>query len=116
MKVSKLLHFKQGDQERELGMPIMPLMDRTRDSAPSSQGFFLEKLVQPLLEPFCFFLHHSVADSLLSNLRLNKENWAELVRKHGKKTAGEIIPEEDAEEAEEGERDRPSRAGSQAWS
>merc|ERR1712159_217250 len=41
--------FAQGDKELAAGIPVSPLMDRKKDSAPASQGFFLEKLVRPLL-------------------------------------------------------------------
>merc|ERR1712137_1406791 len=43
--------FRQGDKERDLGVPIMPMMDRVKDSAATGQGFFLSKLVLPLLDP-----------------------------------------------------------------
>jgi len=102
--------FRQGDRERELGLPIMPLMDRAKDSAASSQGFFLEKLVQPLLEPFCFFVLPAVADTLLSNLRVNRESWAALVKQHGHVTAGKMASLEDEAE-DDGRETVEQRAG-----
>lgn len=93
--------FKQGDQERELGLAIMPLMDRTCDSAARSQGFFLEKLVQPLLEPFCQCVSEELSGDLMRNLKENRDQWAELVLKHGNMTAGQMIPQEQSARDEE---------------
>lgn len=89
--------FRQGDKERELGVPIMPMMDRSKDSAAAGQGFFLEKLVNPLLEPFCYFLSAELGGRFQENLSENKRRWGKLVEAHGKsKTARELLPLEQA--------------------
>jgi len=82
--------FRQGDRERELGVPIMPMMDRSKDSAATGQSFFLEKLVRPLVEPFCFFLSSDLGGCLQGNLAENQQLWGRLVEVHGKKTAREL--------------------------
>lgn len=84
--------FMQGDQERMLGMPILPMMDRTKDSAATGQSFFLDKLVKPLLLPYTRLFSKEIGDTLLSNLESNKNRWATLVERHGKKTARELMP------------------------
>lgn len=82
--------FYQGDRERELGIPIMPMMDRRKDSAASGQSFFLGKMVFPLLELCAHFIDEEVAESLFENLDNNIKSWEELLKIHGKKTAAEI--------------------------
>mmetsp|Transcript_39095 Transcript_39095/g.110482 ORF Transcript_39095/g.110482 Transcript_39095/m.110482 type:complete len:526 (+) Transcript_39095:128-1705(+) len=83
--------FVQGDQERRMGMPIMPMMDRDRDSLCAGQAFFLEKIVYPLLEPLTHFLHEGTGDSFKANLMENKRRWEALVNKHGKTTARAML-------------------------
>lgn len=89
--------FSQGDRERELGLPIMPLMDRTKDSVAAAQDFFLGKLVLPLLTPYVSFLEDTLAEDYLESLDTNRERWQELVAKHGKKLISEILALEDPE-------------------
>merc|ERR1712196_270211 len=55
--------FSQGDQEKAAGLPISPMMDRSKDSAATGQGFFLEKLVRPMLEPYSAFVIESFRDA-----------------------------------------------------
>ncbi|CAE8639012.1 unnamed protein product [Polarella glacialis] len=74
--------FLQGDRQRDLEMNIMPMMDRTKDSVASSQAFFLEKLVRPLVEPFTLFLSVDAGIQMLANLEDNAKHWAKLLEKH----------------------------------
>jgi len=90
--------FSQGDQEKQAGLPISPMMDRSKDSAATGQGFFLNKLVRPMLEPFCTFLTESLQDTFKANLEINKDKWAALVAKHGKLAAKDLLPLEDENE------------------
>jgi len=90
--------FSQGDQERELGVPVMPLMDRTKDSMAVGQGFFLDKLVTPMLEPCCLFLSDELSRCLQDNIAENNRRWADLVQRFGKKTAADLLPLEDVAE------------------
>merc|ERR1719401_2620118 len=83
--------FRQGDQERELGLPITPMMDRTKDSLATGQGFFLGKLVLPLLDLYISFMNNEVATVFKGALADNKERWEALVSRHGKKQAQELI-------------------------
>jgi len=108
--------FQQGDRERELGVPVMPMMDRTKDSAATGQSFFLEKLVSPLLEPFCHFVSADLAKALQDSLSENRERWSKLIEVQGKKTARELDSDnEDSAVAEERgtttEQDREEGAG-----
>lgn len=83
--------FNQGDRERELGLPIMAMMDRHSDSAAACQGFFLTKMVKPLLEPYTYFQCDARGIALSQNLEDNVKTWSGLVEKHGKKPAAEIV-------------------------
>jgi len=84
--------FRQGDEERHLGLPIMPMMDRTKDSAASGQGFFLTKIVFPHMDPFSKFISSEVRNFFQENLQRNRQLWAALVDKHGKRQACELVP------------------------
>merc|ERR1712187_376146 len=84
--------FQQGDRERQMGIPVMPLMDRSKDSAAASQNFFLEKLVRPLLEPVAHVLNDEIEKFMLNNLTTNTRIWVDLVDKHGKLTAAKVVP------------------------
>jgi len=84
--------FLQGDREKEAGLPVMPLMNRNQDSAATAQGFFLDKMVIPLLVPYTNLLLPDLGKRLLDNIEENKQRWAQLVEKHGKKTAAELVP------------------------
>jgi len=84
--------FSQGDKEREAGIPISPMMDRSKDSAATGQTFFLDKLVRPLLDPYCAFVHPDLSSIFSTNLNNNRDKWAELVRLHGKLPACDLLP------------------------
>merc|ERR1719195_2460167 len=86
--------FRQGDQERELGMlPIMPMMDRHQGSAATAQGFFLGKMVKPLLMPFTKFVQPQLGEDLVQSIDENIQTWADLLAKHGEKmTAAQLVP------------------------
>mmetsp|Transcript_6717 Transcript_6717/g.11556 ORF Transcript_6717/g.11556 Transcript_6717/m.11556 type:complete len:507 (-) Transcript_6717:129-1649(-) len=87
--------FSQGDQERALGLPISPMMDRLKDSAATGQNFFLDKLVRPLFDPFCHFLAPGIASTFQGNLDANQAKWSELVHTFGKMSATDLIPLEE---------------------
>jgi len=89
--------FSQGDKERELGLPIMPLMDRTKDNLAAAQDFFLGQLVLPLLQPYVSFLNDSLATDYLETLDSNRQKWQELVAKHGRKLISEMLALEQPE-------------------
>jgi len=84
--------FSQGDREKAAGLTISPMMNRSKDSAAAGQTFFLDKLVTPMLDPFCTFLNEGLPELLTHNLTNNRDKWAELVKKHGKLPAKELVP------------------------
>lgn len=83
--------FRQGDRERNLGFTISPMMDRSKDSAAAGQGYFLGQLVNPLLKSFCEFLTPSMSTAIKANLESSCARWDELVAKHNKATAQELL-------------------------
>lgn len=83
--------FGQGDRERELGLTVMPMMDRRKDSCAAGQGFFLSKLCLPLLVPYTYFLNSERRDVLTGHVADNIKQWADLVSKHGRRTAKSIV-------------------------
>jgi len=91
--------FCQGDKEKAADLPISPMMDRSKDSAATGQTFFLDKLVTPLLEPFSTFVNETLSEIFHKNLINNRDKWAELVKRHGKLPAKELVPLERLSEA-----------------
>lgn len=83
--------FAQGDMEWVLGVPMSMMMDRTKDSLAASQGFWITGMVGPLYTPFRQFLEQETAQTLTTNMQANKRVWDELIEKHGKKTAWELV-------------------------
>jgi len=67
--------FAQGDKERELGMPVQFLNDRTKVSRPNSQVGFIEFVIAPLCE-VCVQLFPQL-DGLADNLGRNICKWNE---------------------------------------
>lgn len=65
--------FKQGDKERELHMPISPLMDRTKPSLGKGQIAFMSYIVYPMFENFCELLPDMKFS--LECIKKNKEYW-----------------------------------------
>ncbi len=44
--------FRQGDKEREMGLPISPFMDRNKPMVGKSQQGFMDFMVSPLVEAY----------------------------------------------------------------
>lgn len=66
--------FLQGDQEKELGLPVSPLCDRDTVRFASSQVGFFTIIVQPTFALLAE-LQHRVKDTQLAHLRKNTEAW-----------------------------------------
>lgn len=66
--------FKQGDREREKGLPITFLMDRNTTNIAKAQGGFIDHFVKPAYE-----LIYDIMPNLELNMKFwesNKEQWA----------------------------------------
>ena len=63
-------YFLQGDKELALGMPVTPLMDRSKQALRSSQSGFLSVVVHPLFHAFagvfpdCHFLVRGLENNI----------------------------------------------------
>lgn len=82
--------FQQGDRERELGLPISPMSDRSKDSLAVCQGTFLPKVVFPLFEPLMRCINDDSRQTLVANLEDNEAKWQQLIQQHGKQKACEL--------------------------
>jgi len=67
--------FKQGDKERELGIKISDLMDRTTTNIAKAQLGFIDIIVLPAYEAFGKFLKVLLTRNI-KNMKKNRENWA----------------------------------------
>lgn len=83
--------FLQGDEEKRLKLPVMPLMNRETDSLAAGQSFWIPKIVVPLVQIFEPVLDADTSSSMMTNCNNNQEQWAALVEKHGKRPAGELV-------------------------
>ncbi|GAX76727.1 hypothetical protein CEUSTIGMA_g4174.t1 [Chlamydomonas eustigma] len=61
--------FRQGDKERELGMPLTPLFDRTKAGVSKAQKGFIDFIAMPLLKSFVHVFPE--CQPLLLELKLN---------------------------------------------
>eukprot|EP00727_Mastigamoeba_balamuthi_P006847 m51a1_g2783 hypothetical protein (1065) ;mRNA; r:10707-15197 len=65
--------FLQGEQEKKLGMPVSPFMDKETTSIPKMQSTFLEYIAQPLVESMCKVM--PAARVLYDNVSANLATW-----------------------------------------
>mmetsp|Transcript_125429 Transcript_125429/g.196478 ORF Transcript_125429/g.196478 Transcript_125429/m.196478 type:complete len:142 (+) Transcript_125429:3-428(+) len=64
--------FLQGDKERELGLPISPMMDRSGGKLVKSQEGFINFLVAPLLSQMGLLIP-GLKEELMSRVQKSKE-------------------------------------------
>ncbi|CAK9118783.1 unnamed protein product [Durusdinium trenchii] len=68
--------FAQGEEERELGLPISPLCDRNEVDIAGSQVGFLHHLVLPLYKAVHFFItSDELLGDCLNRLEANLSHW-----------------------------------------
>lgn len=105
--------FAQGDKERELGMQISDLMDRTTINIAKSSIGFIDVIVEPAYKSFAQFLPHLQKN--LDNITANKDKWKSLVGDYQEKVQKaleyfeanppKVFLEADDEEEDESEED-----------
>jgi len=66
--------FKQGDQEKALGMQVSMLCDRDKENIPKSQMGFIDFFITPLAEQF-FRLFPEAGEECASELVSNRAKW-----------------------------------------
>lgn len=69
--------FSQGDKEREMGLPISNLCDRTIVSIPKSQIGFTELFIEPTFNAIEYLLPKVIEN--INNITRNKELWKEII-------------------------------------
>ena len=75
--------FRQGDQERALGQPVSPLMDRAKGGVTKSQTGFFNIVATPMYKAFADTF--PTASDVFDNLMVNFNMWAELEAKQAAK-------------------------------
>jgi hypothetical protein len=65
--------YRQGDEERKLGLPVSPFMDRLHPHVPRAQVGFIDYLVRPMIESWVKFL--DVGEARMPCHRLLIQNW-----------------------------------------
>lgn len=73
--------YRQGDIERELGLPVTPMCDRTRTSVARIQTDFFLYVVSPLFEIWDQFMNTTLSNQLVKNLRYNQAEWEKVLEK-----------------------------------
>ncbi|XP_060851222.1 uncharacterized protein LOC132929703 isoform X2 [Rhopalosiphum padi] len=70
--------FRQGDYERQLGLPVTDICDRYNNTVPKIQTVFFKFMVLPLFNLWHKFLDTKLSHSMMENLRKNQQQWEEL--------------------------------------
>jgi len=75
--------FQQGDQERDLNLPITHLCDRYTVNVAKSQIGFIDFVVAPF-----FSLMKEILPKIdISNLEINKNKWKDLIEHYDEELA-----------------------------
>jgi len=67
--------FRQGDLEQQLGMPISPFYDRTKNNTAQCQIGFINVLVRPLYAEVCNLLGEPALTECFGALEGNLKGW-----------------------------------------
>jgi len=73
--------FAQGDREKELGLPVSFLMDRSLPGASATQIGFMDKMVLPLFRALVRAIPATVP--VLEAVAANYERWVEVLDERG---------------------------------
>ena len=71
--------FRQGDLERELGLPLTPICDRFNVTVAKVQVGFYTFVVEPLFSEWDRFLSSDLTNEMLENFRSNQTKWEDEV-------------------------------------
>ncbi|XP_050522194.1 cAMP-specific 3',5'-cyclic phosphodiesterase 4A-like isoform X3 [Daktulosphaira vitifoliae] len=70
--------FRQGDYERQLGLPVTDICDRYNNTVPKIQTVFFKFMVLPLFNLWHKFLDTKLSHSMMTNLKENQRRWEAL--------------------------------------
>merc|ERR1719278_692681 len=95
--------FRQGDAERELGLPLTPFCDRFNCTVAKLQQGFYTIICEPLYKEWHRFLASPLSASLLTNLYTNQAIWEQEVMQQELIPAPEpmVMPEEETVQDQE---------------
>eukprot|EP00928_Gymnodinium_smaydae_P021692 TRINITY_DN18493_c0_g1_i1.p1 TRINITY_DN18493_c0_g1~~TRINITY_DN18493_c0_g1_i1.p1 ORF type:complete len:643 (-),score=124.38 TRINITY_DN18493_c0_g1_i1:111-2039(-) len=86
--------FAQGDCEKQLGLPISPMCDRTSTNVPSCQLGFIQFIVQPTFEALAM-IQSEVHRVCLSELKMNKLSWEQMAKESTVESADSFLSHKD---------------------
>jgi hypothetical protein len=67
--------YKQGDNEKERGVPVSMFMDRTTTDIPKCQVGFIDYVVTPLYKAWDTYLNEDDTFEAMKNLAKNRDHW-----------------------------------------
>ncbi|VDI75803.1 high affinity cAMP-specific 3',5'-cyclic phosphodiesterase 7 [Mytilus galloprovincialis] len=76
--------FRQGDYERQLQIPVTPLCDRNATTVAKIQAGFLQFVVAPLFQEWQRFLPTPLSSHMITNVKLNLEQWQIIIADENK--------------------------------
>mmetsp|Transcript_14320 Transcript_14320/g.29448 ORF Transcript_14320/g.29448 Transcript_14320/m.29448 type:complete len:1400 (-) Transcript_14320:60-4259(-) len=72
--------FRQGDEEKRLGLAVSPFMDREYENLPRMQGAFIDAIVSPVFHLCAEFLP-LIEKNCIKNMQVNRAFWNKLQNK-----------------------------------
>jgi hypothetical protein len=66
--------FRQGDREKELGIPISPMMNREKPNVEKSQIGFMDYVINPLFKLWSQLIPDE-SQCCLDNIKFNRQHW-----------------------------------------
>lgn len=73
--------FRQGDMERQVGVPVTPVCDRQANTVAKIQIGFMEVVVRPLFMEWKRFMPSNLSHKMLGNILKNKQHWQAIIEK-----------------------------------
>lgn len=91
--------FLQGDTERSLQIPVLPLCDREGNTVANIQNGFMQFVAQPLFKAWHQFMQTPLTAKMLDHLASNQTSWQAIMSGVGvRKKSSKIIVGDDARE------------------
>eukprot|EP00475_Leptophrys_vorax_P034127 TRINITY_DN5472_c0_g1_i1.p1 TRINITY_DN5472_c0_g1~~TRINITY_DN5472_c0_g1_i1.p1 ORF type:complete len:613 (-),score=118.59 TRINITY_DN5472_c0_g1_i1:30-1817(-) len=66
--------FRQGDQEKALGLPISPMMNREKPNVEKSQIGFIDYVINPLFKLWSQLIPEE-SQCCMDNIKFNRQHW-----------------------------------------
>ncbi|KAK3877844.1 hypothetical protein Pcinc_017486, partial [Petrolisthes cinctipes] len=98
--------YRQGDNERQLNLPVTTLCDRYVTSVAKIQTGFIKFVVSPLFHTWHRWLNTTLSTNMITNMKNNLETWQKELEAEENERKLEIEKEEERLEVEGGEKER----------